>query len=320
MSVNPGSATAFRIPSREPTVTECASLACELGSVATEPGAITAVAIAGIVAIVAFAYVRDAKATASEERRRVLDESDAFEEFADRVAEFDPAPVESSATATAGGVAGSYRVDRVARGGGGGDVRLRRVLATYRDTVMSLPHYREEYEETIPESLAAELGPDTAASLASNGTLSSGAQSALVSRSRQAATARSSLADAISAELDALDAFEDDMACVDRRRRRLVEHLDGVRGDETGAALDVWERLGGLGTECDEIAADRQRALDDPPMTADTDRVPGGNRAFYEYLYAPADGPKYPVLAQVAGVAERVRTDCDRVASRIAGR
>jgi len=318
MSASPSPATTFRIPSKEPAVTECASLACELGSVATEPGAITAVAVAGVIAIVALAYVRDAKATAREERRRVLDESGAFEEFADRVGELDPAPVESSAIASDGGIAGVHRVDGVAAGGRGGDVRLRRVLAAYRDTVMSLPHYREEYDETVPESLAAELGPDTATALASNGTLSSGAQSALVGRSRRAATARSSLADAIGEEIDALDAYADDLTRVDRRRRRLVEHLDGVEGDETGAAIDVWERLDGLGTECDEIAADRQRVLDNPPITPDTGAIPDEDRAFYQYLYAPADGLKYPVLAQVAEVAERVRTDCDRVASRIA--
>jgi len=318
MSVTPGSGTTFRIPSREPTVTECTSLSCELGSVATEPGAVTAVVVAGIVALVAFAYVREAKNTARSEQRRVLDERDAFEEFADQVTEFDPAPVESSVTTFGGGATGVYRADRAAGGGGGGDIRLRRVLAAYRDTVMSLPHYRKEYDETIPESLAAELGPDTTASLASNGTLSSGAQSALVSRSRRAATARLSLADAIGTEIDALTAFESDLTCIDRRRRRLIEHLDGVRGDRTGAAIDVWERLDGLGAECDEIAADRQRSLDDPPMAPTAAGIPDENRAFYAYLYASMDGPQYPVLAQIAELAERVRADCGRVASRIA--
>ena len=318
MSVNPGSASTFRIPSRDPTVTECASLSCELGSVATEPGAITAVVMAGLVAFVAFAYVREAKATARTERRRVLDERDAFEEFADQVADFDPAPMEPATTDLDGGVGGMYRVDGVVGSKGGGDVRLRRVLAAYRDTVMSLPHYREEYDETIPESLAAELGPDTAASLASNGTLSSGAQSALVSRSRRAATARLSLADAIDAELDSLTAFENDLGCTDRRRRRLVEHLDGVRGDRTGAAIDVWERLDGLRAECDAIAADRQQMLDDPPMTPEVGEIPDTDRAFYAYLYADTDGPQYPVLAQIAEVAERINEDCGRVARRIA--
>lgn len=314
MSTHPGSATAFRIPSKEPAVAECTSLSCEIGEVATEPGAVTAVVIAGLVALVAFAYVRDAKEECQRERRRVTDERDAFEEFADRVSGFDPAPAESTMTAFEGPTASVRRVD----GTGSGDVKLRRVLAAYRDTVMSLPHYIEEYEETIPESLAAELGPDTAASLASNGTLSAGAQSALVARSRQAAQARSSLADAIGAEIDELTAAEADLASVDRRRRRLIEHLDGINGTGTDAAIDVWRQLDGLEGECDEIAAERQRSLDEPPMTAHRGMLADEDRAFYEYLYAPTDGPNYPVLAQISEIADRIRSDRNRVASRIA--
>lgn len=319
MSTNPGSTAAFRIPTGDPRTVECASLSCELGEVATEPGAITAAVFAGIVALLAFAYLRDAKTAARRERRRVLDEGDAFTEFADRIADLDPAPTEPPMSSDGGAVT---RIRRVAgpgsRPGGGGDVRLRRVLAAYRDTVMSLPHYRAEYDETIPESLAAELGPDTATALASNGTLSTGAQSALVSRSRQAATARSSLADAIGAEIDALTQVETDLTCVDRRRRRLLEHLDGIDGDRTDAAIDVWERFDGLEDECEEIAATRQRALDDPPMTPDIAAAPNADRAFYGYLYAPTDGPRYPVLAQVSELADRIRSDSDRVASLIA--
>ncbi|WP_418286253.1 DUF7260 family protein [Halorubrum sp. DTA46] len=317
MSSSPGSAAAFRIPSHEPAVTECASLSCTLGEVVTEPGAVTAVVIAGLVAIVAFAYVRDAKETARRERRRVLDERDAFEEFAARVADLDPAPAELTTTAFDGSAVGVKRADRVAGSGRGGDVRLRRVLAAYRDTVMSLPHYRAEYDETIPESLAAELGPDAATSLASNGTLSTGAQSALTERSRHAATARSDLAEAIGAEIDALTDAEAELACVDRRRRRLIEHLDGVEHDRTGAAIDVWERLDDLEGECEELAAERQRALDDPPMTPDLGSGQDDDRAFYSYLYGGGDGPRFPVLAQVSELAERVRADADRVASQV---
>lgn len=313
MSMSSGASGVFRVPSKEPAVTECTSLSCEFGGVATEPGAITAVVIAGLVAFIAFAYIRDAKADCRRERARVLDEREAFEEFADRVSSFEPAPADSAAMAFDGPVAGVRTVDRM----GSDDVKLRRVLAAYRDTVMSLPHYGREYEETIPQSLAAELGPDTATALASNRTLSAGAQSALVRRSRQAVDARSSLADAIGAELDALHAVESELTSVDRRRRRLVEHLDGIDRNPTDAAIDVWQRLDDLQGECDEIAADRQTALDDPPLTPDAAVDVESDRAFYEYLYGPTDGPRFPVLSQVTELADRIRTDMDRVASRL---
>ncbi|MFO8116566.1 MAG: hypothetical protein R6U01_14615 [Halorubrum sp.] len=317
MSVHSGPSTAFRIPASDPApIAECTTLSCEVGAAVTAPAVIAAVVLAGLAAFLAFAYVRDAAEAGKREQQRVLAERDAFETFADRVAALDPAPSGSTASGIDGSMAAVRTVDRSTDTG---DVRLRRVLAAYRDTVMSVPHYREEYDETIPESLAAELGSDTATALASNGTLSAASQSALVRRSRRAAEARSSLADAIGEEIDALRALENDLASVDRRRERLLEHLDGVSGAGTGAAIDVWERLEDLERECDEIAADRQAALADPPMTPDAAVDIEGDHAFYEYLYGPTDGPRYPVLAQVSELAERIREDRDRVASRLAG-
>jgi hypothetical protein len=317
MSVHSAPGTAFRIPTIDPgRVGECTTLPCEASAAATTPVVVVTIVVAGLGAFLAFAYIRDAVDAGRREQQRVLAERDAFEAFADRVAALDSVPTGSTAAALDGSAVAVRTVDRVTSPG---DVRLRRVLAAYRDTVMSVPHYREEYDETIPESLAAELGQDTAIALASDGTLCAGSQSALVSRGRRAAEARSSLADAIGEELDALRAFEDELSCVDRQRRRLLEHLGGVSGPGLDAAIDVWERLDDLEGECDEIAADRQKTLADPPMTADSVADADGDRTFYEYLYEPTSGPRYPVLAAVSELADRIRTDRDRVASRLAG-
>ncbi|MFC5135184.1 MULTISPECIES: DUF7260 family protein [Haloferacaceae] len=317
MSVNRGGDVAFRIPSEPALEPECTSLSCELSAAATDPGVVTAVALGGLLALLTFAYVRDAETVCRRERRRVMDEHDAFEEFADRVAALDPCPAETTEPSA---FAATQAVGR-RRGAGQravGDKRLRRVLDTYRDTVMSLPHYTEEYDESVAESLAAELGPDTTVSLASNGTLSPGLQSALVDRSRRAAAARRSLGDAIGVELDALDDADATLSGIDRRRRRLDQHLEGIpRGRRADASIDVWERLGDLEAECDDLADDRQSTLRNPPMSPE--RVAGGVEAgFYEYLYEPMDGPDHPVLASVATLVDRIREDRDRVARRIA--
>jgi hypothetical protein len=285
----------------------------------------TAVAIVGLLALVAFAYVRDAEAACRRERRRVLDERDAFEAFADRVAELDTISVGADSTPS-GVPAGALREIGGGDGPGdpgggppGSDPTLGRVMAAYDDTVLSLPHYRDEYDETAAESLAAELGPDAATALASDGGLSSGAQSALVDRSRRAADARERLADAIDEEVDELGDRETALSAIDRRRRRLLGHLEGVpQGRDTDAAIDVWNQLTDLERECDELAADRQRSLDDPPLTPGTALDDEREHPFHAYLYGPTDGPCYPVLAQLAEVAERIRADKDRVGARIA--
>jgi len=314
----------FQIPDQGVTGAGCTSAWCDLGAVATDTGVVTAVALAGVLALLTFAYVRDAESACRNERRRVLDERDAFETFADRIGRIDTVSIATDATpsgvpaAALRGIGGGGR-----RPGGsatGDSVTLRRVLAAYEDTVMSLPHYRSEYDETTAESLAAELGPDTATALASDGGLSSGAQSALVDRSRHAADARDRLVDAIDEEIAELDEREAALSTIDRRRRRLVGHMEGIRSEsEADAAIDVWNRLTGLERECDELAAERQVSLDDPPLTPETAIEADGERPFYDYLYGHLDGPRYPVLAQVAEVADGIRADRDRVGARIAG-
>lgn len=322
MSVHSSAAAVFQIPDRG-LAAGCSGPWCELTAIATEPGVVTAVALVGVLAMVAFAYIRDAETACRRERRRILDERDAFESFADRVAEVDTMSAATDSTPS-GVPAGGFRGVGVGRRPGGEkpgpDATLRRVLAAYGDTVLSLPHYRAEYEETAAESLAAELGPDTVTALASDGGLSAGTQSALVDRSRQAVSAREALAGAIDEEIDELGRRESAMATIDRRRQRLLDHLEGVRGDrETDAAIDVWNRLADLEGRCDELAADRQRSLDDPPLRPEAAPDADCERPFYQYLYGPADGPRHPVLAAVAEVADRVRADMDEVGARIAG-
>jgi len=316
MSVRQGSTTAFRISDPELTSAECTDAGCELAAAATGPAAVTALALAGVVALLAFAYVRDARTECRNERRRVLDERDAFDRFAERVADVDPVPAETQRSP-------QERAKRHLNAGtrpDGGDVALRRVLSAYHDTVMALPHYQSEYDETVAESLSVELGPDTATALASDRTLSPGAQSALVRRSRRAVDARERLADVVAGEIERLSEAESALADIDRRRRRLVGHLDGMEsGSAADAAIDVWNRLGELERDCDDLAADRQRELDNPPMTPGETITDRGDRAFYAYLYGDTDGPRYPVLAQSATLAERVRADRDQVGSRVTG-
>jgi hypothetical protein len=198
------------------------------------------------------------------------------------------------------------------------DGQLERIGDAYRGTVMSVPHYEAEYEETVPESLAAELGPDTATSLAANGTLSPPAKRTLVRRSRKAAVSRESLADAIETERDALDETLEELTAIDRRRRRLVDHLSEIDGDASGAAIDVWERLEDLESELGEIATERQRTLREPPSQVDSTIDVSGEMAFYDYLYGPTDGPNHPVLSQIAALSATVREDRNRIAARIA--
>ena len=315
MSVQTAATALFRVRNVNKNMDVCGDLTCEVAGIVTAPRVVAGIVFVGMGALVALAYVRTASEACRCERRRVLDERDAFEEFADRVEALDPVPAESS-TALAGGP--SPNLHQTAGSGTATDVTLQRVVSMYGETVMSVSHYGAEYDETVPESMAAELGPDTTTSLATNGTLFSPAQRALVDRAREAAAARTSLADAIETEHDALSDAETELTAIDRRRRRLVQHLAEVEIDEAGAAIDVWHRLADLESEAEELATERQRSLHEPSVRADRALWDADEMAFYEYLYGDVDVPQHPLLSEIADLIAAVREDRDRTARRIA--
>ncbi|EMA59691.1 DUF7260 family protein [Halorubrum lipolyticum] len=315
MSVRSGATAVFGVRDAESATGDCGGLACEFAGIATDPSVVTGLVFVGMGVLVACAYVRTASEECRCERRRLLNERDAFDAFADRVAALDTVSAESS-TAVAGGA--STRLHQSIGARNATDVTLRQVVSIYKETVMSVSHYEAEYDETVTENMAAELGQDTTASLATNGTLFSPAQRALVDRAHEAAAARTSLADAVETELDALSDAETRLTAIDRRRRRLVEHVAEVNGDKTDAALDVWNRLDDLETEIEAVTTERQQSLRELPLRVDRARFDAGGMGFYDYLYGATEGPRHPVLSQAAELAATVREDRDGIASRIA--
>ena len=314
MGLQAGQAALFRVGGADTAASGCGSPACDLVGAVTDPGIVTGVALVGVAALVALAYVRTASEECRRERRRVRDEHDAFVEFADRVETLDAVSPEPATDGSARPLTTRHRIGGSASAM---DVTLRRVLSIYKETVMSVPHYEEEYDETVSDSLAAELGPDAATSLAANGTLSPPAQRELVRRSREVATARASLVDAIETELDALSDVDAELTAIDRRRRNLMEHLAEVGGDKANAAIDVWSRLDDLEAEAESVATERQQRLRDPPMQPDPTITDAEDMAFYDYLYGGDDGPKHPVLSQVAEVTAAIRNDRECTVSQI---
>lgn len=315
MSVRTEATGLFRVRDVEQATGGCGGPTCEFVGIVTDPRVVTGLVFIGMGALVALAYVRTAREACQRERRRVLNERDAFDEFADRVESLDPVSAESS-TAVAGGTSTIH--NQTLGSESTTDVTLQRVVSIYKETVMSVSHYETEYDETVPESMAAELGPDTTTSLATNGTLFTPAQRALVDRAQEAAAARTSLADAIETEIDALSDADTELTAIDRRRRQLVDHLAEVERNETDAAIDIWHRLDELEAEAEALATERQQTLREPSIRADHAIWDTNELAFYEYLYHTFEGPRHPLLSQVTDLIATIREDRDRTARQIA--
>lgn len=311
----------FRVQETDPTPGGCSTVRCELSEVLLDPAVITTAFLLTLACFVAFAYVNEARSCCREERRRVTDERDAFEEFADRVAGLSPTDATGQQRAEAGGhpptgaptnAGSAVGVKSGRRVDSGRDPDLERVVSAYRETVTAVPHYEEEYDDTLAESLAEELGYDTAVATVTGKTLSPGLQSALVARSRQSRATRDELLDAIDEELAALDTAETTLSSIDRERRNLLEHVEDVpRRAEFDAGVDVWRRLSDLERRCDDAVEDRQTRIRDPPMET------GDGPPFYEYLYDSLVGTTYPVLAQFTELADQLRTDRRRIVNQL---
>jgi hypothetical protein len=108
------------------------------------------------------------------------------------------------------------------------------------------------------------------------------------------------------------------LSAIERRRRRLVAHLDGINVDKTGAALDIWHHLNDLENVLEDVATERQRSLRTPPIQIDTEMSDTDEMAFYHYLYGPSDGSSHPLLAQIFARIIEIRDNRNRVATLIA--
>ncbi|GAB3411515.1 hypothetical protein GCM10027435_03200 [Haloparvum alkalitolerans] len=310
MSISPADVT-FRVADPDPAAAECTDLTCSTAAELLEPAVVVGTVLASVLALVAFAYLRDARGRCREEGRRVADEQDAFEEFAARLRDLPagrPAGAGRSASPRGLPAGAASAVPATGR-----DPTLDRVKRAYRETVMSVPHYEEEYDDDLHASVAAELGDDAAAALVASDGLTPDLREGLTTRTREAVRRRENLTDALDAERDRLDDAETRLARIDRERRALAEHLDGRVADSFDACADVWRRLGELEQRCAAVASDRQAEIRNPPL----DR-PERSPSFYRYLYGRDPGADHPVLAEVAALVSRIRADRERVEKRLA--
>ena len=198
------------------------------------------------------------------------------------------------------------------------DATVKGVLSAYKQTVQSLPHYRDEYDETLTESLSAELGQDIATSLATNNVLVPATKRALVERSQQAIDSRTNLIEAIATEIDSLSDAQTDLETIETRKQKLRAHLESVERNRSEAAFDVLCVLRDLESDVDTIAQKRQERLQDPPVKVSetsTDRTT--DTGFYVYLYSVEGVPRYPVLSAVAELGTAIQTEQDWILKQL---
>jgi hypothetical protein len=236
------------------------------------------------------------------ERRRIVDEISAFNAFERGVRDIDPE--------TAGPDGGT---NRVPLSGGQSAARtsnqLQTVRAAYKRTVMSVPHYAQEYGDTYTESLTEEFGTPVAVALVKGAEFTAWSKDMLLSAIQDAQSGRESMQDLVDRErtqvADATETFQ----TLDQE----VTEFENSEFDGGGfGRLESYRsNLTDLERRCERHAERRQETI-----RAVRRRQFGHveTKDFIEYLYQELD-VQFPVLAAYTRLLGRIadlREDVER--------
>jgi len=243
-----------------------------------------------------------AEAALRRERRRTTDELEALRAFEDRV----------RSISTEDRPSGSDRTLAVATAASRPTTALDAVREAYESTVMSAPHYCEEYDDTYAESLAGEFSPDIAAALTDGTAFNDRCKRATLSAVSTAQSSRKSLLEVVDRERESVRRSRDEL-------RPLAEELSEIRAvpfrERQFGALDAYRaRLGVIVGNCEEISDRRQDAIFDQRRIQ---RLPTEVPDVTVYFYQEIDAD-YPVVSLVAALSETAESIRERIEREMA--
>jgi uncharacterized phage infection (PIP) family protein YhgE len=232
--------------------------------------------------------IEAAVAALDDERDCLEAEQAAFTQFRKRIAGMD---VHTSATPTAttkvkNAIMGTSETTASAD-------QIEQVRNAYYETVMSVPHYEDDYDQSLDTDLAEEFGPELANALATADSLTPPLQETVLTASQQATEGRTTLLSALDREADNLQQARDTLESMYTTLTEMNQRP--ITAWPTNEIISTYERLAEFETQCDELAAERQTELH-------SQRVPGPNHTDEElnaYLYKSLP-VTYPVLADLA--------------------
>jgi hypothetical protein len=233
-----------------------------------------------------------------EEMEIAAAEQRAFEQFRSRLSSIDPSsPPDKSTTTTTGGMTMSVGgVDT-----GSSAESLEQVRTAYLETVMSVPHFESEYDDTLRENATVEFGADLASQLADGRRLTRTLRKALLAATESATEEREMYEQNLRQERESLHTIRATLADCERQ----VHALGDVAGADSrgGSFTDLDARFAELEAECDELAATRQRVIHGrrSPRLSGIDGVSLSTR-----LYGDLE-TTFPGLASITRCLETIR-------------
>ncbi len=267
-------------------------LCSSMGCAGTEPLAellLVLSVIAGLAVIAALSYIPTAREACTEEKRRTRTERDAFASFAGRIAAIE------EVSSTPGQAGGGTLLAQSAPDDGS----LREVRSAYRETVMGVDHFTEEYDESLAEHMAAEFDESLAVAVCGGASFSPQMRRALVQQGSEARDRRSLLLRALDRELVGLSEADETLSEVEGTLSEIESRPQIRRSFEW--LTTSWDRLRELRTRCERLVERRQEEIHGEAIA----RGPRGRSSLHGYLYQSLP-VGHPVLADATATLERL--------------
>lgn len=265
---------------------ECGGV--ETGSYAS---VVTGVVLLGLGLVVVLTYIPEARSELKEEHERVATERDAIAAFQRKVSGIEAV---RSAPTGRGAVAIGSELE---------DSGFERIKDAYRETVMSVPHYEEEYDEPIEANMTAELGDEMAAAVFGGRRYTQPIKRGLVSQCNEARHSREELLTVLEREQRRLTSADEELCDI---VSELETEMPDLEEEHTFSELsDRWTRLGDVESRCREFLEEHSESRGNAPH----------NRSgFQEYVYQSLP-TEHPVLSDGTRVFDRI-TECRQTVLR----
>lgn len=182
------------------------------------------------------------------EREQTAAERDAFGAFHDRIEILEASQVHSAG-------ARARQRDTPLGLKPSPNTQLQRTREAYRETVMSVPHYAEEYDQSLVENLAVEFDPAVARAMTTSDAFTPPLRERLLTESHQARADCAAFLRVIEQEADALRTADERLAGVADLDVLTARSLDSWSSE---ALAEAREAVAGAEQHRNEMASERQ--------------------------------------------------------------
>lgn len=239
--------------------------------------------------------IEQALTVVEREATCLSDELTAFKRFRATLVAIDPTPQPAGTATTSAGSVTALTAQQPEP-----DSSLRTVREAYRETVMAVPHFEDEYDDTLAANMSAEFGPELGTQIATGSRLTPQLYQALLKASAGARDERETLLPAVEQERESLQSTRDALDGCERRAAALGANARRTTDRDRLDSID--DQLAAIETECEAVADARQDQLHGRSVAA-VSGIDGTSLVRYLYGDCPVT---CPALADVVACLETI--------------